>query len=256
MGSLLAIPPSVTFESLGIDPAQKLYSVFKKVFHALQDYGGYVDDNTGWDAHYLGAEYGVNEELQAVYGEPLEGGSAATLEAMNALFKALALVSNNSPASVGGGGMPRAALAADFAQPAPALPYRALERRDCVLDAFASDPRHPIAHAVDRTAGTYWRSGRAQGPYQDVRVDLQTPRVLRKVRLISGAFGGAAYHLWPGDFLVEVSVDGKRWTIVASAAGAPVTELSFKPTPARFVRFTQMNQAARDWAISDLQLYE
>ena len=256
MGSLLAIPPNVTFDSLEIPRSAKLYSVVKKIFHALQDYGGYIDDNTGWDAHYLGAEYGVDEELQAVYGESLEGGGAETLGAMNALYKALSLVSNNSPASVGGGGMPRAALAPEFAQPAPVLPYRAIERSNWTLDAFASDPRHPAMHMMDRTAGTYWRSGRAQGPYQDVRIDLKAARVLRKLRLISGAFGNAAYHRWPADFLVELSVDGKRWMTVANAAGAPVTELVFKPTSARYVRLTQTNQAPRDWAISDLQLYE
>ena len=105
MGSLLAIPASVTLESLGIDPKLKLYPVLRKLFHALQNYGGYVDDNTGWDAHYFGAEFGVNEELQAVLGEGLDGAGGKTLEAVNRLFLALSVVNNNSPVSVGGGGM-------------------------------------------------------------------------------------------------------------------------------------------------------
>jgi hypothetical protein len=256
MGSLLAIPPNVSLEGLGIPRTLKLYPVIEKLFHALQDYGGYIDDNTGWDAHYFGAEYGVNEEIQNVYGEPLENGAAATLEAINKLFTALALVSNNSPASVGGGGLPRVAPAPDFARAPSALPYRALERKGWTVDAFASDPRHPAAHVLDRTAGTYWRSGRAQGPYQDLRVDMGAAHPVQKVRLISGAFGSAAYHLWPRDFLVETSTDGKTWRVVGNAAGAPVTEIVFKPTKARFVRFTQMNQDANDWAISDLQIYE
>ena len=81
MGSLLAIPQSVTLESLGIDPKLKLYLVLRKLFRTLQEFGAYIDDNTGWDAHYFGAEYGVNEELQAVLGEGLDGVQGETLEA-------------------------------------------------------------------------------------------------------------------------------------------------------------------------------
>ena len=74
--------------------------------------------------------------------------------------------------------------------------------------------------------------------------------------MISGAFGRESYHRWAKDFLLETSMDGKNWAVVAGAAGAPTVFVSFKPTPARYLRITQMNQDLGDWAISDLQLYQ
>ena len=256
MGSLLAIPPTLTLESLQIDPKLKLYPVIRKLFVALQNYGGYVDDDTNWDAHYLGVEYGVNEELQAVFGEGLEAGGKDTLEAINKLFVALSLVNNNSPVSIGGGGMPLAPLAPDFDKTAPTSKLRALERKGWTLDAFASAEKHPVGRMIDGRAGTFWRSGRPQGSFQDVRINLGKAFTLRQMRMISGAFGQESYHRWAKDFVLETSMDGKNWTVVAGAGGAPSMVLSFKPIQAQHLRITEMNPDAGDWAISDLQFYE
>ena len=255
MGSLLAIPQSVTLELLGIDPKLKLYLVLRKLFRTLQEFGAYIDDNTGWDAHYFGAEYGVNEELQAVLGEGLNGVQGETLEAINKLFVALSVVNNNSPVSIGGGGMPLAPNAPEFAQSAPKLQARALERNAWTLDAFASADKHPVARITDGRAGTFWRSGRPQGVFQDIKINLGGLQTIRQLRMISGAFGQDSYHRWARDFTLETSLDGKNWMVVAGTAGAPTVSLSFRPTPARYVRITQANQDLNDWAISDLQLY-
>jgi hypothetical protein len=99
MGSLLAIPPSVSFESLEIPASHEADRVARTLFDALQNYGAYVDDDAGWDAHYFGAEYSVENELRQVYDLNLS--DPETLEVWNALFTRLQVVTNNVPSSIG-----------------------------------------------------------------------------------------------------------------------------------------------------------
>jgi len=51
MGSLLAIPTWVSPEKLGLTT-----SAGKEVFYAMQDYGAYVVDDSGWDYNYINVE--------------------------------------------------------------------------------------------------------------------------------------------------------------------------------------------------------
>ncbi len=105
-GSLLAIPPSVTEESLNLQTRPA-----KKLFHALQHYGAYVVDDAGWDSHYFAVEKGVVEEFSNTFGYDFQGSSGDFYEDFMKLFQALNIVDNNGPTSVGGGGTPRAPLA-------------------------------------------------------------------------------------------------------------------------------------------------
>jgi hypothetical protein len=113
MGSLLAIPPNLTEYSLGLTTP-----VGKKLFHALQDYGGYQVDATGADTYALAVEQGVEEEFKAAYDYDFST-SANSNNPFYAdfmkLFEALNIITNNSPNSVGGGGRHRALLAPPFA---------------------------------------------------------------------------------------------------------------------------------------------
>lgn len=105
-GALLAILPSQTEESLNLQtPAAK------KIFHALQDYGAYVVDDAGWDAHYLAVERGVLDEFRNTFGYDFEGRSGQFHDDFMKLFQALQIVDNNKADSLGGGGTRRAALA-------------------------------------------------------------------------------------------------------------------------------------------------
>ncbi len=109
MGSLLAIPPSVTEASLGLKtPAAR------KLFAALRDYGAYVVDDTAWDVHALSVQEGVTEEFRAFYGYDFVATSGDFFNDFNTLFRALHVVTNSGPGSVGGGGTPRAPLAPPF----------------------------------------------------------------------------------------------------------------------------------------------
>jgi len=105
-GSLLAIPPRVTLASLNLQTQPA-----KKLFHALQNYGAYVVDDTGWDNHLISVEKGVLEEFHKTFGYDFQSTSGKFYEDFMKLFQALHIVDNNSPKSVGGGGTPRVALA-------------------------------------------------------------------------------------------------------------------------------------------------
>lgn len=93
MGTLVALPPSVDVNALG------LTSVGLEIAHALQTYGAYVVDTA--DAFTL-------------YADPGADSLVAPARAANDLGKLrpyLRCVSNNGPNSVGGGGTPVAPLA-------------------------------------------------------------------------------------------------------------------------------------------------
>lgn len=117
IGSLLAIPPSVTEQSVALKT-----DVGRKLFHALQDFGAYVVDDAAWDCHYLCAEKGVEEEVAQKFAVKFGDKNGALFADVNALFAQLAVVDNNAPDRIGGGGKPRVPLAPPLAQstsPAP-----------------------------------------------------------------------------------------------------------------------------------------
>jgi hypothetical protein len=116
MGSLLAIPPGTTPEQLGITS-----DVGRRLFAAMQDYGGYVTDEAGWDAHYFTVD-------QAAVGTFAWG--PAEKADMNRIMDAAHVVANNSPTSIGGGGSPRQPLLPELtALVRPPLPARILDTR-------------------------------------------------------------------------------------------------------------------------------
>ena len=111
-GALLAVPPAA------LPPLLALHPVASRVAQALADYGGYIVDDTGSRAGgaALCMEAGVSAELQRAYGvsvriedplRPAPGQGAALYEDLVTVFRALAVVANNGPGSVGGGGAPR-----------------------------------------------------------------------------------------------------------------------------------------------------
>lgn len=115
MGALLAIPPTVKMESLKLKT-----EMGRKLFQALQDYGGYMVDDSAWSCHSFAMEVGVKEEIKAKWGFGLGANSGLLKDDYNALFRALHVVTNNSPTSIGGGGKPRRPLA----PPLPAPPAK------------------------------------------------------------------------------------------------------------------------------------
>ena len=108
MGSLLAIPTSITAASLGLatEPA-------KKLFWTLQNYGAYVVDDTAWDVAAFCMAEGVPEEFKKKYSFSFETDNKETawFKDYYKIIKALSVITNNSANTIGGGGVPIQPLA-------------------------------------------------------------------------------------------------------------------------------------------------
>jgi hypothetical protein len=105
MGSLLAIPPNVTEQSLGLTT-----KTGKKIFKAMQDYGAYVVDDSGWDYNYLCIEQSAQVEYETTTGRSIDKDTAFQADFAK-IIGAVKVVNNNGWETIGGGGTPRQPLA-------------------------------------------------------------------------------------------------------------------------------------------------
>ena len=145
MGSLLALPPAVREETLGLKTP-----VGRKLFRALQDYGVYVVDDAAWNCHYLCAGQGVAGEVEQSCGLRFDDRCDDLRSDLNALFVQLCVIDNNAPDRLGGGGTPRA-------PPAPPLAVETSVERGketmkslaagvmLAVAATAAEPAAPLA---------------------------------------------------------------------------------------------------------------
>lgn len=255
-GSLLAIPPSVTPTSLGLKtvPGQK-------IFQALQNYGGYIVDDTGWYFQGIGAEYGVDAEMQQDYGYTFNTNSTQTGGALDwyndlkTIFGALQVVNNNSPTSIGGGGTPLAPLAPAFDQPEPPS-YVALDRSGWTVTASLNNAD---AHLMlDGNTGSYWQTNQAQVAGQNFVVDMQRPQLFGQVSL--DATDLSIYGAFPQGYEVDVSNDGTNWTEVhaGTGSGTSPTLATFPEQEARYIRVQLQGgnlNGVNSWAVGEFNVY-
>lgn len=113
MGSLLALPPDVTVESLGLTTKPA-----KKLLYAFQNYGAYVVDNVGGNTHALAIEKGVEEEFNEYYNYNIRSydPNDPWFRDFMVLFQNLNVITNNTETTIGGGGRPRRPLAPPLRQ--------------------------------------------------------------------------------------------------------------------------------------------
>ena len=102
MGALLALSPSFNINSLTTGPAKILAK-------ALQDYGGYIVDDTAWDVYAIETEIGpagsVLKEFLNSYGYNYNVQSLSHPFAMDmaTIFTSLQCIDNNNATNIGGG---------------------------------------------------------------------------------------------------------------------------------------------------------
>jgi hypothetical protein len=106
MGSLLAIPSTVNIASLGLETEPA-----KQLAWTLQNYGAYIVDDTWGPSFAFNAENGPDgskrTEFKADYGYDFEqrvNNNSPWSRDIQRLVKALSVINNNSPTSIGGGG--------------------------------------------------------------------------------------------------------------------------------------------------------
>jgi hypothetical protein len=87
----------------------------------LQEYGGYIVDDTAWDDFGVATEINpsasVRAEFYATYGYQIDDQGTPFFADLNTIFAALKVVDNNGPDSVGGGGTPLVPLAPPISPP-------------------------------------------------------------------------------------------------------------------------------------------
>jgi hypothetical protein len=116
MGALLAIPANVDLSTLGLETEPA-----KQLAWTLQNYGAYIVDDAHGPQFQISIEDGpdgsVREQFKADWGFPFfqyVGDNTPWVHDMQKLVKALKVVDNNSPTSIGGGGTPLQPLAPNF----------------------------------------------------------------------------------------------------------------------------------------------
>jgi hypothetical protein len=119
MGSLLAIPPTIDINTLGLTTEPG-----RQIAWTLQNYGAYVVDDTNGPSFALEAENGpggnVRTQFHNDYGMNFEvyaNAPNAWSQDVQRIRVALAAVDNNSPSSIGGGGTPRQPLLPELIPP-------------------------------------------------------------------------------------------------------------------------------------------
>ena len=100
MGSLLALPPNISADGLGLET-----TAGQRLFDVLRDYGAYVAGNLSNDGIQFSIEHPHQEAFEAAIAP--QGGMAAWTRDVNRLLPLLSVVANNAPANVAGGGRPR-----------------------------------------------------------------------------------------------------------------------------------------------------
>lgn len=113
MGALLAIPASVNLNSLGLETQQA-----KLLAWTLQNYGAYIVDHGGPSFSVEeGPDGSFTQQFQSDWGTTMEvrvRDNNAWGRDFNRLRQALHVVDNNSPTTIGGGGVPRQPLAPEI----------------------------------------------------------------------------------------------------------------------------------------------
>ncbi|GCE31306.1 hypothetical protein KDA_67900 [Dictyobacter alpinus] len=234
-GSLLALPTNATPESLGITT-----DVGRKLFTALQNYGGYIVDDTGWDDVQVGVQSGVEKQYD------FDGNSGYHNDIVN-LFSALQVITNNSENNIGGGGTLRAPMAPDFSSDSG---NGALDRTGWSAKGTSSNN---LLSPLDGEAATRWTTEAPQTNNQYYQIDMGQNHDISQVVLDSTQSPGD----YPRQYILFLSTSNNTWgNAVASGSGdGPILTLSFSTQSARYITIQQTGSAANWWSIHELNVY-
>ena len=118
MGALMAIPSTTPISSMNLETIPA-----KTLAQTLQDYGGYVVDDTGWDVFAIETEWSPSGRFRDIFKQNWgydfvvdinQESTTAWGRDIKKIYQALHIVINNDASSIGGGGIPRQPLAPDF----------------------------------------------------------------------------------------------------------------------------------------------
>lgn len=213
IGSLLALRPGLKPSDLNISTKEGL-----KIFHAMQDWGGYFTEDSAWDANTIVVDASAVGTFSWDTRQKEEFGR---------IIDAASVVTNNGPNSIGGGGTPRVAGHEPFGGQAPApapaptpapsppatdddknyiLPAGNFTRGKSVTASSSISSVFTPDKAVDgdeRTNESRWTSNRKDNEW--LQIDLGERKLVKRLAI-----------LWAGNttknYTVSVSSDNKSFT--------------------------------------------
>jgi hypothetical protein len=159
MGALLAIPASVDLNSLGLESEPG-----RQIAWTLQNYGGYIVDDTGAPGFFFSTERSPAgrkiDEFQQDYGyafmqKVVDAAKSPWLRDMQRIIKALNVVSNNSPTSIGGGGTPLQPLALPISRDPLKQPFASTSIWNMPI---GSNAQYVAANLSGNPGNTIWAS--------------------------------------------------------------------------------------------------
>jgi hypothetical protein len=115
------------------------------------------------------------------------------------------------------------------------------------------NPPNPPALAIDGMASTRWSTGATQVGGEWFLLDLGA-RAAHLTQVVLDSSGSPDDQ--PLNYKLEVSDDGKSYSLVCTGTGAAMTVITFVDTPARYIRITQTGSDpdANWWSIQELTL--
>ncbi|GCE22364.1 discoidin domain-containing protein [Dictyobacter kobayashii] len=235
-GSLMALNPSLTPQSLGLTSAPAI-----KLFYALQHYGGYVVDDTGWDDNQIGIDNSALADTNLA--------DATFVNDVNTLFANLQIIDNNSPNSIGGGGTP-------LVKPAPAIHAKTLTPLSKTgWSATASDNSADASLALDGNVLTGWNTGKVPYAGENIVIDMKKPRTFNRVDMDSSLYPFAHVQ----DYDIYVSDDGVNWSsLVTHGSASRTSQITFDTQTARYIKIQSTGGSinpSQIWAVDEINVF-
>ena len=146
MGALLALPASLNLASLNLQTAPG-----RMIAWTLQNYGAYCVDDAARSVFSIATELGpagaVTTQFQQGWGYPFSSGvkDSPWANDIATIVANLAVVDNNSPASIGGGGTPRQPYAPPFSAVGTVAAVTALAANTAVPATLANAAFSPAS---------------------------------------------------------------------------------------------------------------
>lgn len=117
----------------------------------------------------------------------------------------------------------------------------------------ASHKTGDAAKVADGDTTTRWTTGSAMQGHEYFIVQLPAETEIAGLAIDSQANNQDYIR----KYVIHVSMDGKTWgKPVVEGNGSALTEISFKPQRARFLRITQMGKSGSHWGINELVLFK
>ncbi len=261
MGAHLAIPPSVSESSLGLQTAWG-----RKLFAALRDYGAYIVDDAAWNAFYINADHEAISEFNTVFGYSMLNSTSFRNE-MNRLIPHLRILDNNRDANgngIAGGPGNRRVTRVGALTPYDPATGNAFDRASI---SFGGDMAGALSK--DGDLGTYRTSASTQASAQTFfTIDFGSDRTFDRITLETGPSDRDAFlrkaNIWAsahsGGGFWNGFVDGGQY-VIRQARGEGKTHIRFKNArTARYVTIQSMTVPTSEggdnrWRLAEVNVH-